>query len=323
MPPVASVVVPTYNRSARLSLLLDGLAGQEGVGEFEVIVVDDASPDDTQALLKRRAADVPFRLTALRQEHNAGPAQARNRGWREAAGPIVCFTDDDCIPAPKWLAEVLATFDRADIVQGQTLPNPDQAHLNGPFSRTIHVEFERGYYETCNIAYRRDLLERLGGFDEGFRHPYGEDTELAWRAKNDGARSAFAPEALVYHEISPSDWRVAWREVRRREGLVLTLKRHPGLRQELGKGFFFERTHAPTLAVAMSAIALVARPRSMFRWAASAGIGLWYAWTIRMIRPKPRARWRWLYVVPQAYLLDVSEVAVLARASVKYGTLVL
>jgi GT2 family glycosyltransferase len=318
MVPVASVVVATYNRSARLSLLLDGLAKQDGVGPFEVIVVDDGSPDDTQAVLTARGPTLPFDLVALRQPGNAGPASARNRGWRAARAPVVCFTDDDCVPTPKWLAALVAGVDDAELVQGQTLPNPDHAEMKGPFSRTIHIDWEMGYYETCNMAYRRDLLERLGGFDEGYRYPFGEDTDLAWRAKEGGARSAFAPDAVVHHEITPSDWGAAWRDVPRREALVRTLKKHPGLRGKLGKGLFLERTHLPTLSVAASAVALVGRPRSPMRWAASAGLVLWYAWTLRSISYKPKARWQWAIVVPLGYVLDLREIAVLARAWATY-----
>jgi GT2 family glycosyltransferase len=320
MPLVASVVIPTYNRSERLSGLLDALVAQEGVDSFEVILVDDASSDDTQAILAGRASDLPFELVALRQDRNAGPAAARNRGWRAARGPIVCFTDDDCSPTPKWLSSVLARFDEADMVQGQTIPNPDQAHRHGPFSRTIHMDWEQGHYETCNMAYRRDLLERLAGFDETFPY-YAEDTDLAWRAKKSGARSAFAPDALVYHEISTSDWMSAWREVPRRQGRVQLFKKHPGLRSELGHGVFFERTHLPAMAVAVGAAALAVRPRSPLRWAVASGLGLWYAWNVQYTTHKPKAMWQWAIVVPLAYLLDVKEVAVMIRASVKYRTL--
>jgi len=319
-----SVVVPTYNRSARLARLLDGLAAQEGVSDFEVVVVDDASTDDTSQLLARRASDLPFELTAIRQERNAGPAAARNRGWRTARAPIICFTDDDCVPTPKWLAEIVAAFDAADIVQGQTLPNPDQSDNWGPFSRTIHIDWEMGYYETCNMGYRRDVLEQLDGFDESFRHPFGEDMDLAWRAKRQGAASAFAPDALVHHDIFESSWRAAMKEVRRREGLVLAYKRNPGLRQQLGKGVFGGPTHLPTLVVALAAIRLGRRPRSGRRWALSAAAGAWYAYLMRYEHHGPRQGiWAWPAVIPAAYLVDLAQMAVLVRASVRYRTLVL
>lgn len=323
MPLAASVVVATYNRSGRLARLLDALAAQDGAGRFEVIVVDDASTDETQAILARLATQLPFQLVGLRQERNTGPAAARNRGWRAASASVVCFTDDDCVPTPKWLAGLLACFDEADLVQGQTLPNPEQQDNLGPFSRYVHIPAESGYYETCNMAYRRDLLERLGGFDERFRHrTCGEDVDLAWRAKEAGARSAFCVEALVHHDIWPSSIRAGWHERLRRDGLVLALKKHPGLREMLGKGLFYEPTHLPTLAVAASAVVLAGRPRSLRRWLISAGLGLWYAWNCQFSHPKPRqGRWAWAAVVPAAYVLDLTEMAVLARASLRYRTL--
>jgi glycosyltransferase involved in cell wall biosynthesis len=182
MDPQASVVIATHNRRDRILRTLDALAGQVGAPPFEVIVVDDGSTDWTHAALTARTGD-PYPLRAIRQEPNRGPAAARNAGWRAATAGVVCFTDDDCTPDPGWLAALTAASDHADISQGRTMPDPGQAGNRGPFSRTMTVPFEEGFYETCNIAYHRGLLERLGGFDESFRYPYGEDTDLAWRGR--------------------------------------------------------------------------------------------------------------------------------------------
>ena len=214
--PVAAVVAATYNRAERLKSLVAGLEQQRNVGPFEVIIVDDGSSDDTWAELERLAATSSLKLRPLRLPQNAGPATARNAGWRATTAPVVCFTDDDCVPQPGWLAGLLGTLgDGVDIVQGHTAPNPAHEFRRGPFSHTIWVFFEEGYYETCNIAYRREVLERLGGFDQTFRRAYGEDIDLAWRAKEAGARTAFGDDALVFHEITPSSYKAFCREIKR------------------------------------------------------------------------------------------------------------
>lgn len=319
-----TVVVPTYNRVARLATLLEALGAQRSSEPFEVVVVDDASPDDTPAVVERFAAEAPFPVLLLRQPANRGPAAARNRGWRAGQGHLVCFTDDDCRPTETWVAEMTSALGRYDVVQGRTLPDPADEPNRGPFSHTLRVESEVGYYETANMGYHRSLLERLGGFDETFRFAYGEDCELAWRAKQLGARIGFAEGALVHHTITPSRWRSALRGTRRHEGMVQVFARHPDLRRHLQKGVFYQPTHAPALAALAAGLALLASPRSSRRWVVSGLLGLWYSWRCRLSHAKPAiGNVGWLAVVPGAFIVDLADVAVLAQASARYRTLVL
>lgn len=316
-----SVVVATYQRADLLPALLGGLVAQDDA-RFEVIVVDDASTDDTAAVLARLAATAPFPVRVLRQEGNQGPSAARNRGWRAATAPVVVFTDDDCVPQPGWLRGLIAGIERgADIVQGRTEPDPAHLQEHGPFGRTMRVPHEEGYYETCNIAYRREWLERLGGFDESFR--IAEDVDLAWRAREAGARTAFAADALVYHAVFPSDWWVAARKVDRSGGLQRALRRHPDARRHLHKRVFHRPAHAASLAAAAAGLALLAQPRSPVRWAVAAVLGARYAWLVRMVRYPPPRKAQWFTVVPAAFCFDLYETAVFARASVRERTLLL
>ena len=321
--PLASVVVATHNRVAMLGRLLDALEAQVGAPAFEVIVVDDASSDGTSDELRRRAAGSPFPLRTSRVDANRGPAHARNVGWRAAATDVVCFTDDDCVPTPTWLAELTKAAAISDIAQGRTQPNPDQLHLRGPFSRTMVVNFEEGFYETCNIAYRRALLEHIDGFDETFPQPFGEDTDLAWRACEQGATVAFAADALVHHEVWPSDVRAAARDIKRIGGIVHTLAKHPGLRRRIGWGIFVRPTHPAALLAVAGLGTIAVWPGEPISWAAAAAAGLRYAWVCRMSRQPPTPRWRWVLTVPVALALDLYEVSMMTRASVRYRTLLL
>jgi GT2 family glycosyltransferase len=317
-----SVVVATYNRQARLGRLLDSLGAQRNAPPFEVVVVDDGSTDGTGRVLEDRHPP-SFTLRVVRQQSNRGPAAARNAGWRAATGDVVCFTDDDCRPEPDWLGRLLAALEGVDVAQGRTVPDPAEAGNRGPFSRTMHVPYEQGFYETCNIAYRRQWLHDLGGFDERFRFPQGEDTDLAWRARGAGARTAFAADAVVRHAVWPSDFTAHLRDMRRRDGLVLMYRKHPGLRRHFGRRVLFRQIHGPTIAAAGALLALSARRRSPACWFLATAAGGWYAWVCHLVRPGPPRRWQWPIVLPLAFVADVYEVAVMARASVRYRTLLL
>ena len=201
-----AVIVPTYSRARMLPRLIAGLEAQLGDLDFEVVVVDDASKDDTAAVLEQIAATSPLTLRLIRQPRNRGPAAARNLGWRSTTAQVVVFTDDDCTAEPGWLTRLVAGADHADIVQGRTIPDPTELDQTGPFSRTLTIEHEDGFYQTCNIAYRRHVLEEAGGFDEAFRFAAGEDTDLAWRAREAGAKTAFLDDAVVRHTVRPSSF---------------------------------------------------------------------------------------------------------------------
>jgi GT2 family glycosyltransferase len=211
--PAVSVVVPTYSRQARLQRLIEALDHQDLDDPFEVIVVDDASTDDTADVLARLASARPH-LRWERQPVNGGPARARNTGWRLARAPLVAFTDDDCVPSPGWLRALLARAATADIVQGAVEPDPAQLRGAGPFSRTLRAD-GAVFFQTANVLYRRTVLEELDGFDERFPKAAGEDTELAYRAMAVGRRATFAPDALVHHDVSPSDLRAHVRDIGR------------------------------------------------------------------------------------------------------------
>ena len=191
--PEVSVVVATHNRALRLAQLLAGLRRQTlALERFEVIVVDDGSSDATQNVLTREAeARRAAPLHPARGRPRRTRAAARNRGWQLARAPVVAFTDDDCVPTPTWLETLLraARSNPNAIVRGRTLPNPAEAHALGSFAKTVRIDAPSPHFETCNVAYPRRLLERIGGFDESFTTAAGEDSDLGCRAV-DGGRLA-------------------------------------------------------------------------------------------------------------------------------------
>lgn len=308
---VITVVVATHNRAHLLPWLLAGLADQGA----PVIVVDDASTDATADVLRRAG------IATVRLPVNAGPAAARNAGWRLATTDLVAFIDDDCRPEPGWVAALAAAMAGADVVQGRTIADPDTAARRGPWSHTVEIGRMTGSFETCNIAYRRATLELLGGFDERYRT--GEDVDLGCRAVAAGARVTFAPSAVVRHDVSRSSWIDHVRRLGHRDGAVRAIAAHPRMRENLFHGLLFSEAHPPALAAAAgAAVALSGRPRRARAILVAALLAPYLGYRMFGGQVPYARKWTWPWVLPMALGADLAEVAILARASLRYRTLV-
>ncbi len=191
-----TVVVPARNAAATIGRTLAALAAQQVDVGYEVIVVDSGSSDETTQIVASSGAAV-----LLRNPHGE-PASSRNLGARHGSGALLAFTDADCEPACDWLAAGHRALMEADLVQGRVSP----IRAPGPFDRTLAVEREHGLYETANLFVTRELFDRIGGFQplpflDPQADPFGEDVWFAWRPRRAGARTAFAPQARVGHEV--------------------------------------------------------------------------------------------------------------------------
>jgi glycosyltransferase involved in cell wall biosynthesis len=309
--PDISVVLATHNRERRLADLFGGLRSQTlEPSRFEVIVVDDASSDGTPALLEHELERGTLRLQVLRQPVAGGPARARNAGWRRAGSPVVAFTDDDCVPAPGWLDALLAAgAGRPDaVVQGTTLPRPDELDGLDAYAKTVRVTQATPHFETCNIAYPRALLERLGGFDESYPAPAGEDSDLGWRAVREGGTQLFAPDAVVHHAVHVRGMKAALRDAMMATHGVQAYKQNADLRAHLTQGIFYERSH-PLLFQAVWAMWLARRQRSAI------ALALPYAMNVRA-----RARTTNTPARSAAYtvLYDVVQVGATVRGAIRH-----
>jgi colanic acid/amylovoran biosynthesis glycosyltransferase len=243
-PPTTRVVMVTHNRRPLLDAALDALARQT-VPPDRVVVVDNGSDDGTAELLRERvrAADPPG-LTVLTREANLPVAEGRNLAAAGATEDLLLFTDDDCRPCDTWVEALVAGMrDGIGLVQGRTRADPAQPLER--LSRTQWTPAEFGLYETCNIAYRRTAFEAVGGFDLDLAayvartlgprwedYPFGEDTDLGWRVRRSGVRSAFAVHAVVDHEVSPPDRPLLLRRAALSAAFPLLVRRVPELRRE-------------------------------------------------------------------------------------------
>lgn len=191
-----SVVIPVYNRGDLLRAVLEGLAAQTmDKAAFEVLVCDDGSTEPLDAVVDGFRAALP-RLRHLRQP-NQGPAAARNLGIEHATSAIVLFLDSDVLPEPDVVRALTEALERNTTWQGaeaQLVP------VGG--KTTILWEAPRsesgGHYHTAGIAYRKSILEVVGGLDEGFSRAACEDVELAFQVLPHGP-IGFVPEAVVRH----------------------------------------------------------------------------------------------------------------------------
>jgi GT2 family glycosyltransferase len=314
--PEVSVVVPSHERPMRLRWLLNALEEQTlARGRWELIVVHDSVGEETEELLREHglAADGTLRHFTLTPGTGL-PSVQRNTGWRAAAAPLVAFTDDDCRPAPEWLEQLLAAAreNPGAIVQGAVKPDPfEEEILRAPYARTLEVDPPGPFAQTANILYPRDLLDRLGGFEESLPAAAGEDTDLALRARAAGAPYVGARDALVYHAIESSSLIGAVKRGLRWQHLAYVLKHHPEVRAGLELGIFWRRSHALFVLGLLGGRRLPAA---------------WIPYLLHLLRRhglRPRGVLRATIELPGRVAIDVAEIATLIRGSIRYRTLFL
>lgn len=310
------MVIPARNAAATLPATLAALAAQVDPPSFEVFVVDDGSDDDTVALARssRLVTDV------LATAGGEGPAAARNVGCAAARGEVLVFVDADCEPEPDWLRRLVEKTTAAELVQGAVLP-PAGAKIN-PFDRFLAVTSEYGLYQTANLAIRRELFERIGGFESVVTprggKELGEDAWLAWRARRAGARSTFAADAVVRHVVFARGPGGYLDEQRRVEWFPRLVERMPELRDAFlyKRWFLSHRSARFDLALVALAVALRSRrpwplvafaPYLLEAWRASGAWG-----------PRQRPR-----VLPVHVAGDVVRLAALVKGSLRDRTPVL
>lgn len=199
--PFVTVIVPTHRRSALLARLLRSLLVQDWpAARMEIIVVHNYTDDGTDRAVADIAATAPVPIAYYRTDFS-GPGPSRQFGADQAHGDVLAFIDDDCEATPGWIRAGVAELRRGHgLVQGMTLPNPDQPRRF--LEKTVNVTEATPYFETCNIFYDAAIFRALGGFPIDFRERfYAEDTALGWTLKRAGHRTGFAPDALVHHEV--------------------------------------------------------------------------------------------------------------------------
>ena len=214
MTPSISIVVVSYNSAGHLGDCLRALTQLRFAGEVEILVVDNASRDTSRGIAGGFAG-----VRVIPEDENRGFAGGVNRGTAAARAPIVALINPDATPRPDWLQQVAAPLDDPRVgVVGSKVLGPDGriqsvgSTLQEPALLTAHrgaSERDAGQYDApadvwavhgAAMAFRRQVWEQLGGFDEGFFPAYWEESDFCERARRAGQRVVVAPGAVVRHE---------------------------------------------------------------------------------------------------------------------------
>jgi glycosyltransferase involved in cell wall biosynthesis len=226
-----SVVIPTYQRPSLLLRCIKALCNQIfPKDEYEIIVVSDGTDEKTKtALLEMPVNNQPLiRFVSL--EKKAGPAAARNLGWRIASSRLVAFTDDDCIPDIKWLLAFWNAFlrtagNKAAFTGKTSVPIPT---VPTDYERNI-AQLESAEFITANCACTKAALERVEGFDEQFTMAWREDSDLQFKFLELGIPIINVRTAIVTHPVRYASWGVSIKEEKKGIFNALLYKKFPTL----------------------------------------------------------------------------------------------
>ena len=243
--PKISVVVATYNSARTLDDCLGSLLKLKH-GNYEVIVVNDGSTDDSEAIIRR----YPFRSITT---SNMGVSTARNAGWKAAKGEIIAYIDSDARADPDWLSYLDATFLESDVVGvgGPNLVPPEDPWVakcvyrspGGP-TQVMLDDQSAEHIPGCNMAFRKWALEEIGGFDPIFTKA-ADDVDICWRLLDLGYRIGFSPSAVVWHHRRPSV-KAFWRQqVGYGESEARLERKHPQKFNPWGHTFWAGRIYGP------------------------------------------------------------------------------
>ncbi|QBD78325.1 glycosyltransferase [Ktedonosporobacter rubrisoli] len=270
-----SVIVPTCRRPELLARCMEALLAQDfAPTDYEIIIVDDAACPETKLQVEHRKARLcggpQLRYIPVRGSYcTHGPAAARNVGWRSAAGQLIAFTDDDCIPSRGWLKEGVAALDEGAtgasgriVVPLTSIPTDYEYNA----SYLAHSEFV-----TANCFYRREVLSEVGGFDERFRAAWREDSDLFFTLLECGAKCVYVPDAVVTHPVRPAGWGISLYQQYKSMFNALLYKKHPTLYRQKVQATPPWHYYAIVGALLATLLASAGRPRLL----TLTGLGIW------------------------------------------------
>ena len=193
-----SVAVPVFNRRERMLRCMEALLAQDHP-DYEVLVLDNGSTDGTLEACQAIAETAPVPVRVLELAGSVGAI--RNEAARITDRELIAFTDSDCIPEAGWLSALTAplqTDPAVGVVCGIT--RAEEAFTDG-WPATMEVPEWTGRFESCNIAFRTEALRDSAGFDEEVGH-FWEDTAAGYALLRAGWGTAFAPAAVVAHDVT-------------------------------------------------------------------------------------------------------------------------
>lgn len=200
--PFVSIVIPCFNEEDYIGSCIDSVQSQQYYGGYEIIAVDNDSIDNTAGIIKDKGI-------MLEHTEKRGPAVSKNRGIKRAKGDVIVFIDGDCVAAENWLNHMISGFKHQSIgcVAGEIAAdeNKDISPLDQFLIKKSHLSQANNmnhpflsYAATANAAYRREVFEEIGVFDEDLIS--GEDADMSWRMQlYTDFKLRYCPLATVYH----------------------------------------------------------------------------------------------------------------------------
>jgi glycosyltransferase involved in cell wall biosynthesis len=212
-----AAIICTYNRVKYLINALNSLSNQTIPSwEFQVIIIDNNSSDNTATVANKFIEQHPFLSISYYLEKTRGLSAARNRGWKEANASIIAYMDDDAIADQNWLHALLtffSTHENAVGAGGKVIPLYETGepiwmskYLNGYSGKVNHGETHKLYNKKmkypsgCNMAWRKDALEKVGGFNEEL-HFRSDDKYIFFKVKEISDEIWWVPDAVVNHTV--------------------------------------------------------------------------------------------------------------------------
>lgn len=229
--PQLSLIVCTRDRAQKLDAFFEAIRRQRARAAWELVIVDNGSTDETPARLPLLARDAGVAVTIVR-ESRAGLGRARNAGIKRARGALLAFTDDDCYPAADYIDAIVRAFSDSspDFLGGRILLHDESDHPitvrvdTAPIDIPPRSVVPTGLVQGANMAFRRAVLDRIGGFDNalGPGTPFcNDDVDAVARASAAGFAGRFVPEPVVYHHHGrrdPASVAALWRTYDRGRG---------------------------------------------------------------------------------------------------------
>ena len=202
MPKKVTIIIITYNAKEDLNECLISLESQN-YDEKEIIVVNDASTDDTLRFLKQYQSQTSLEMTVISNERNLGVAGARNVGIQYAVGDIIAFTDSDCVADQNWVLELLKGFEHKDIgavggsIADGRITNIWELVRKG-HDHVAHSEGYVSFIKGCNMSFDSNVLRKYM-FNDEIKYGY-EEILLCDNLVDDGYKILYRPEAVVKHK---------------------------------------------------------------------------------------------------------------------------
>ena len=204
LPPEIALVVKTKNHGDRLDPFFSAIKSLQCARPWELILVNNGSTDDTSMRLQAFASEFHGQVIVL-DEPRPGTGWACNTGWRATVAPIIAFTDDDCYPEPDYLMNIQGVFADPSLgfAGGRVMlydPTDAPVTINESQNEALLRPYSfvwAGFLHGANMAFRRQVLVDIDGFDDGFSAC--EDADLALRALAAGWKGKHDPRFMVYH----------------------------------------------------------------------------------------------------------------------------